>query len=759
MRTALSRRVSMSVGVLLAVAASTPFLAPAATAAPARAAVAPAAVTATAPIQVPFLASGGELVNAGKTGFLSEDADGRARWTRYADGVSKVIDKRAGDYVVGGGPGSDIVVVGHEVNEAGAEVIYTSTVRVYDMATGAAPVTLDLSASRETFGMLSGAVGTTLLVSSDQKLKLVDVNGGRPTVRTVGDGYKEPFWMPGTLPGTAVALTYNEYSQYDALVVVDVAEGRETGRYQLDPASRWLSASFLSPTRMAWTEHTGGKLVLAAAVRGQNEVVRTPLGPDDSQKITGGLLGDWFLWGATTGNATPWHAFSARSLKDGSTVKLLDHAESATQGPDGTLLVLGTTAAHGAGVYRVALGADGKPAASLIASTGEPNDGAGPLAYVGGAPVTVDLDGVAKARLSWKFSTTRADLTVELRRKESWERFRTVVRPASGTGAYPDGTLGFDWTGEVGDEWDPKAAPNGAYDWTVTARPWNGMPSVTTSGTLTVTRSPKAHDFDDDGAPDLVARDKDGYLEQIGTRWDDATGRLVPRKYNTNELRGWNVYDRVEAAGDLAGSNAADLVTRDRDGVLWLHRGTGSDTRVGYESRVRIGGGWNTYTQFTGGSDLTGDGRADLVAVDKAGDLYLYKATGSATAPFEPRKKTGFGWGIYNQITAVGNVGGGPAGDLVARDKDGVLWLYLGKGDGTFAPRTRIGGGWNAYADVVGIGDGNKDGRPDVYARTAAGAAYFYAGTGDWKVPFKPRTTTEAGTGTTWSGGAVQQVS
>ncbi|MFD0075467.1 FG-GAP repeat domain-containing protein [Streptomyces sp. NPDC127166] len=758
MRTALSRRVSMSVGVVLAVAASTPFLAPAATAAPARAAVAPAAATATAPIQVPFLASGGELVNAGKTGFLSEDADGRARWTRYADGVSKVIDKRAGDYVVGGGPGSDIVVVGHEVNNAGDEVIYTSTVRVYDMATGAAPVTLDLAASRETFGMLSGAVGTTLLVSDGQKLKLVDVNGGRPTVRTVGDGYREPFWMPGTLPGTAVALTFNERYQYDALVVVDVAEGRETGRYQLDPDSRWLSASFLSPTRMAWAEHTGGELVLAAAVRGQNEVVRTPLGPDDSQEITGGLLGDWFLWGATTGNATPWHAFSARSLKDGSTVKLLDHAESATQGPDGTLLVLGTTAAHGAGVYRVALGADGKPAASLIASTGEPNDGAGPLAYVGGAPVTVDLDGVAKARLSWKFSTTRADLTVELRRKESWESFRTVVRPASGTGAYPDGTLGFDWTGEVGDDWDPKAAPKGAYDWTVTARPWNGMPSVTTSGTLTVTRSPQAHDFDDDGAPDLVARDKDGYLQQIGTRWDDATGRLVPRRYDSSWLRGWNVYDRVEAAGDLAGSNAADLVTRDRDGVLWLHRGTGSDTRIGYESRVRIGGGWNTYTQFTGGSDLTGDGRADLVAVDKAGDLYLHKATGSTTAPFAPRKKTGFGWGIYNQITAVGNVGGGPAGDLVARDKDGVLWLYLGKGDGTFAPRTRIGGGWNAYADVVGIGDGNKDGRPDVYARTAAGAAYFYAGTGDWKAPFKPRTTTGAGTGTTWSGGAVQQV-
>ncbi|MGW4701797.1 FG-GAP repeat domain-containing protein [Streptomyces sp. NPDC004285] len=750
MRTALSRRrVPLSVGVVLAVVASGPFLVPAA------AAAAPAAVTApaaAAPVSVPFLASGGRLVNAGKTGFLSEDADGRARWTRYADGVSKVIEERAGDYVLGGGPGSDVVVVAHEVNNPGDEVIYTSTVRVHDMATGAAPVVLDLSAGRETFGFLGGAVGSTLLVSDGQKLKLVDVTGGRNTVRVVGDGYHDPAWLPGTLPGTALALSYQEY------VVVDVATGRETGRYPVDPGSRWPYAGFLSPTRVAWTERTGGALLLATAVRGQVAVVRTPLGADDAASITGGLLGDWFLWGATTGNATPWHAFSARSLKDGSAVRLLDHATDAVQGPDGTFLVLGTSAAHGAGVYRVAAPADGQPSAELIASTGEPGDGATPLAYVGGAPVTVDLDGVARTRLSWKFSTARADLTVRLKRKDSWETFETVVRPASGSGAFPDGSLGLDWAGEL-ETWSPRPAPNGAYDWKVTARPWNGMPSVTVSGTLTVTRSPKAHDFDDDGAPDLVARDGNGYLDPIGTRWDDATARLVPLDRNVSGLRGWNIYDQVEAVGDIAGSNAADLVARDRDGVLWLHRGTGSQTRVGYESRVRIGGGWNTYTQLTGGSDLTGDGRPDPVATDKAGDLWLYRATGSTTAPFAARRKIGHGWGIYDRLTATGDIGGGAAGDLVARDKGGKLWLYLGRGDGTFAPRTAIGGGWNVYADIVGIGDGNKDGRPDVYARTATGAAYFYAGTGDWKAPLRPRSSTEAGTGRSWGGGTVRQVS
>ncbi|MEU7296162.1 VCBS repeat-containing protein [Streptomyces exfoliatus] len=759
MRTASShRRLVVSVGVVLAAS----LVVPAASAAPAPAVVAVAASQTAATVQVPFLAAGGKLLGAGATGFLSEDDNGTARWTRYADGVSTVIAKGEGDEVFGSGPGSDIVVVGRVWSEAGGDEIYTKAVRMYDMATGAAPVTLDLSASQETFGLLGGAVGSTLLVSRNpQTLKLIDVTGGKPTVRTVGDTYMYPVWATATLPGAAVA------ESHDDALVVDLAGGRVESTYRMVPHPDWPKpytqrSLFLTSTHVAWTERTDDKLVLASAIRGQSEVRRTPLGPDDTVQIAGGLVGDWFASGVTDpvtgGNVTPWHAFSAVSLKDGSTVKLLDHARHATQGPDGSLLVLGVTAADGAGVYRVAAGADGRPTAERVASTGEPNDGATPLTYVGGAPATVDLDGVAKARLSWKFSTARADLSVELTSKVTNEKYRTVVRPASGSGAYPDGSLGFDWAGEVGD-WYPESAPNGAYDWAVTARPWNGTPAVTTSGTFTVTRAPKPHDFDDNGAPDLVALDKDGYLDQISTRWDDATGRLVALPNDTSGLRGWNVYDRIEAVGDLAGSNAADLVARDRDGVLWLHRGTGSTTRVGYESRVRIGGGWNTYTQFTGGSDLTGDGRADLVAVDTVGDLYLYEATGSTTAPFEPRKKIGYGWGIYNQLTATGQFGGNPTGDLVARDKDGVLWLYLGKGDGTYAPRTKIGGGWNVYADLVGIGDGNKDGRPDLYARTAAGAAYFYAGTGDYKIPVKPRVSTAAGTANGSAGAPYNQVS
>ncbi|MFE1455910.1 FG-GAP repeat domain-containing protein [Streptomyces sp. NPDC058735] len=166
------------------------------------------------------------------------------------------------------------------------------------------------------------------------------------------------------------------------------------------------------------------------------------------------------------------------------------------------------------------------------------------------------------------------------------------------------------------------------------------------------------------------------------------------------------------------------------------------DSKSPFASRIRIGGGWNTYVQLTGGSDLNDDGRADLVAADKSGALWLYRGTGNYKAPFEKRVKIGTGgWGTYNQILAVGDIAGAPAGDLVARDRSGVLWLYLGYGDGHFAPRSRIGGGWNAYTHLVNIGDANLDDRPDLYGinRNEPTSPFLHRATGAWRTPFAVR--------------------
>ncbi|MER5312230.1 VCBS repeat-containing protein [Streptomyces sp. NPDC002773] len=752
------RRLSVAVGVVIAALAAGPLTAPAASAAPAPAAAPAQPAAAATPIPVPFLAAGGTLAGAGTTGFLSSDSSGKSRWTRYADGVSAVVGE-GGEYEFVTGSASDVLAIGKRIYHSPDH----EGVKLYDMAAGTGPVTIDFGTDVVGSGHLEAVVGSTIVMNENERHpRIVSVKDGKVSVQPVTGlpgGYYSSLSVGDSLPDAVFGSHYSydpgSYGEREDMAVVDLATGRVVEAYTPVRGERELRGlAVISQSRVAWTERGDGKAVLATAVRGTGEVTRTPLGPDSQAKLIGGSLGDWLAFGATSGADASGYKFTARSLVDGTTVELLDHAKSVTKGPDDTLLALGTTAAHGEGVYRIALGADGKPAAELIASTGETDGSTTPLTYVGHSiPAAIHLDGVAKTRLAWKFSTTHADLVIDFTHKATGRTYTETVRPGTtGAGIFPDGSLGLDWTGDLSTLATPlAAAPNGPYDWKVTATPWNGMPSVTASGTTEVIRTPRVHDYTDNGSPDLLVRRADGSFDGFDTRWDDATARLVRVNWGSAGGGGnWGVDDLVESVGDVAGPTTADILSRDKDGLLWLHLAKGQDF---FAPPRKVGGGWNTYNLLAGGSDLTGDGRSDLVAVDKAGDLYLYNGTGSASAPYGVRKKIGVGWGVYNELTAVGNVAGAPAGDLVARDKSGVLWLYLGKGDGTYAPRIMVGGGWGGYRDIVGIGDANKDGRPDLYVRNATNEAYFYAGTGSWQAPFAGRVATQVGAepGTTYS--------
>lgn len=251
------------------------------------------------------------------------------------------------------------------------------------------------------------------------------------------------------------------------------------------------------------------------------------------------------------------------------------------------------------------------------------------------------------------------------------------------------------------------------------------------------------HDIDSDGLSDLLGRDAAGVL------WQDSADDGNPRARIGG---GWQIYDKIETVGDITSVNSAastaDVVARDKAGVLWLYSGLEDG---GFAPRVRIGGGWQVYTHLSGGSDLTGDGRADVTAIDRSGVRWLYRGTGETSRPFEPRERVGTGWAVYGQIAAVGNLAGSAAGDLVARDKDGVLWLYLGKGDGTFSRRTRIGGGWQVYSQLVGAGDVDHDGKADLFTyNSATHTVYLYSGTGDPARPFEPKAISDAHTGNTY---------
>ncbi|MFD9608222.1 tachylectin-related carbohydrate-binding protein [Streptomyces sp. NPDC059083] len=167
-------------------------------------------------------------------------------------------------------------------------------------------------------------------------------------------------------------------------------------------------------------------------------------------------------------------------------------------------------------------------------------------------------------------------------------------------------------------------------------------------------------------------------------------------------------------AGTPYASQRGAVHARDKDGVLWRYEGTGDVSRP-FAARKRVGGGWNAYTAVVPITTPTADGRGDLVARDKAGVLWYYEGTGRPSAPFAPRRRIGGGWNAYTALVGVGD------GGLVARDRDGVLWRYERRYDVPYGPRQRVGGGWNTYTALTM--SGSRDG---VLARDKDGVLWKY---------------------------------
>ncbi|NWF28091.1 VCBS repeat-containing protein [Streptomyces sp. PKU-EA00015] len=187
----------------------------------------------------------------------------------------------------------------------------------------------------------------------------------------------------------------------------------------------------------------------------------------------------------------------------------------------------------------------------------------------------------------------------------------------------------------------------------------------------------------------------DGYGDLLeifedGTLWnyDDYVG-------DSEIGSGWGIYNTLVGPGDLSGDGKGDLLARDSAGVLYLYRGNGNGSA--FAARQKIGTGWGQFTVLAGAGDIDGDGRADLVARAKDGSLYLYAGTGTATVPFKAKKLIGTGWNQFNKFVAPGDLTGDGRADLLVRASDGVLYRYDADGKGGFKPKARVGSGWNTY--------------------------------------------------------------
>ncbi|MEV7419506.1 VCBS repeat-containing protein [Streptomyces sp. NPDC089919] len=230
----------------------------------------------------------------------------------------------------------------------------------------------------------------------------------------------------------------------------------------------------------------------------------------------------------------------------------------------------------------------------------------------------------------------------------------------------------------------------------------------------------------------VYARTADGRLLELNGSGDV---QYPLRVFSSLVGPGWNGYDALTKLAPVTGrGTGGQVVARDRAGVLWSYGHTGDRARLA--ARAKVGGGWGVYREIAGAGDLTGDGRADLVARDAAGVLWLYPGAGKPL--FGARIKVGSGWKSYDKLIGAGDVNRDGRSDLLARDGSGALWLYAGTGKAAapFAGRVQVADGFGGYRSVAAPGDLTDDGRADLVTQDRAGALWLHAGTGDAAAPF-----------------------
>ena len=237
-----------------------------------------------------------------------------------------------------------------------------------------------------------------------------------------------------------------------------------------------------------------------------------------------------------------------------------------------------------------------------------------------------------------------------------------------------------------------------------------------------------AGDFNTDGAQDFFVREADGSLVLYA---NNGTGQFAPKRVGI----GWGSFTALVGGIDVDGDGAADVLARAADGGLWLYPGNG---RAGWGAAKRVGNGWNMMNAIVSPGDFNSDGFDDLLARAGNGDLWFYPGTGAAgwLAP----RRVGNGWQGMVSLSGpgrpasapvaltggIGDVTGNGSGDILARTKDGTLWLYPTDGRGSWLKPSQLAAGWSAMTAIFPGGDFDRNGRRDIFARDGAGDLWRY---------------------------------
>jgi hypothetical protein len=185
------------------------------------------------------------------------------------------------------------------------------------------------------------------------------------------------------------------------------------------------------------------------------------------------------------------------------------------------------------------------------------------------------------------------------------------------------------------------------------------------------------------------------------------------------------------ARADWSGDGAADILAIDAAEQLLMYRGNGAGG-LAPGAPLPVGTGWGTYDALLAPGDFNGDGGPDLIVRRTDGRLLLYRGNGAGFWTTGMGEPIGAGWGPFTALLAPGDFSGDGKPDILARDPDGRLLMYRGNGAGGWATGNAepIGAGWQDFTALFTGGDFSGDGDPDILARHPDGRLLMYRGNG-----------------------------
>jgi hypothetical protein len=249
-------------------------------------------------------------------------------------------------------------------------------------------------------------------------------------------------------------------------------------------------------------------------------------------------------------------------------------------------------------------------------------------------------------------------------------------------------------------------------------------------------------DWSGDGYSDVMARHQNGDLCLFRGSGNNGFGSAHPdgpslcgsgQRVGT----GWQGSTSIFRAGDWSGDGCHDTLARNNAGQLLLFYGscgTTTSTFFGSGGSV-IGSGWNAFNWLFVPGDFSGDGFMDVLAREPDGDLYLFRGKGDGgwiphtDGPVcGDGKLVSSGWQVFAWIVEPRDWGAGDCIDIMG-DRSGFLDVYIGNCVEGFQPPhlIGIGSGWQDFDIMVGTGDFTGDGCPDFLSRKYQGSPDLYS--------------------------------